>query len=110
MSFPCYATETLDCDGTPYGVMIHVGSDEKGEDYLSDMMLFEEDNADPIAVYFHNDLNITSFKWVGGESGNMMELSSKPESKTPVELRAGDSHGVIKVYEKEFPIICYWKP
>lgn len=109
MSNQCLATDTLDCTGKPYNIMIHVGYDESGEDFLADIMLYDEDHVDPVAVYYNKDLDITAFEWSGGESGNKMEISSKPDSKIPLKINANNSHGAIKVYEKEFSIKCFWE-
>lgn len=109
MSMPCHATDTLDCVGEPYSIMIHVGHGENGEDFLADIMLYEEGHTDPVAVYSNKNIDITIFKWSGGASGNMMNISSKPDSKIPLKLKANDSDATIKVYEKEFSIKCFWE-
>lgn len=109
ISFPCHATDTLDCTGNPYSATIHVGYDEDGNDFLADVMLYKDGSSDPVAIYRNKDLEITLFKWLGDESGNMMRISSRPESAIPLKLDASDGRGAISVYEIEYSIRCHWE-
>lgn len=89
--------------------MIHVGYEENGDDFLADLMLYKDGHEGPVAIYYNKNIDITTFKWPGGVSGNMMHISSKPGSKIPLMLKANDSEATIKIYEKEFSIKCYWE-
>lgn len=108
MAFQCHATSTLDCMGSPYSVMIHVGSTESGEDFLADIMLHKEGNSEFVAIYSNDELEIASFKWTEMAAGNMINVSTKAKQKLLLSLKASQLHGTIKVNNEEFPIKCYW--
>lgn len=109
MASQCYATDTLDCTGSPYSVMIHVGFTESGEDFLADVMLYKDGHSEAVAIYYNKDINITSFSWTGETFGNMINMSTKSTHNSPFSLIASQHQGRIIVNNKEFHIACYWE-
>lgn len=109
LSFQCVATDTLDCLGDPYTVMIHVGYEENDEDFLAGLMLYQRGYSDPIETYSKKDLHIQIFRWVGDGFGNLIEMSSGSKDKMPFALAASDERGIVKVNGMKFDIKCNWQ-
>lgn len=107
---PCGATDTLDCGGTPYSVMIHVGHDEYDTDLLADIWLFREGHEEAVQVYSAGELEVPLLRWSGEANGNALVVRSTAADKIPFRLDASDDGSVLRVDGTEFTIRCSWSP